>query len=335
MKSNYSIIESKLNDFVRKFYSNRIIVGILLFLLIFSVSLFSVFMIESISFMTPGVKTLLFYFLVFIFTSVFIFFILIPTFKILKIIPFLSNEEAASIISKYFPNSQDLLLNIIQLHKNEDNDFIVAAINQKIDKISPFNFTTAIDIKRTFKFLGVSLGILSLLIISSFLFKKNVISGANRFLNYSVYYQPDNPYTTTILNDTLYCAYGEDFTLRLKIEGPSFPNDVFVNSPLLRLRMTCDSAGFYSYTLKNLTQDIAFSFNYLDFNSDNYSIQVYHKPQILSSTVSIIPPSYTGIESNELDQSGDLTVPFGSQITWNFNIDHFDSFNFYTDTIQC
>ena len=276
MKSNYSVIESKLNDFIRKFYSNRIIVGVMLFLLIFSVSLFSVFMIESFSFMPPSVKTLLFYFLVFIFASVFIYFILIPACKIFKIIPFLSNEEAASIISDYFPNSQDLLLNIIQLHKDESNDFVVAAINQKIDKISPFNFANAIDIKKTFRFLGISLGVLCLLLTTSFIFKNNVISGANRFLNYSVYYQPENPYTTTLLNDSLYCAYGEDFTLHLKLDGPLLPNDVFINIPFLKMRMACDSAGFYSYTIKNLTQDLPFSFEYLDFHTNNHTIFSCH-----------------------------------------------------------
>ena len=80
--------------------------GVLLLLLVAAVSLFSVFMIESFAFMTPIVKTILFYFLLFVFAAVFVFFIGVPLCKLLKIIPYISYEEAAGIISEYFFGQQ-------------------------------------------------------------------------------------------------------------------------------------------------------------------------------------------------------------------------------------
>ena len=66
MKSNFSVIEEKLNGFIRKFYSNRIILGILLFVMIFAVTGFVMFLTEGFLYLQPYVKTVLFYFAVFL-----------------------------------------------------------------------------------------------------------------------------------------------------------------------------------------------------------------------------------------------------------------------------
>ena len=334
MESKFSIIESKLDDFVRKFYSNRIVVGVLLLLLVAAVSLFSVFMIESFAFMSPVVKTILFYFLIFVFAAVFVFFIGIPLCKLFKIVPYISYEEAAGIISEYFADGNDMLLNVIQLNRGESNDFLVAAINQKIDKISPWNFTHAINFKKTLKFLYISGGVLMFLLLISYLFRTKMSSGATRFMNYSVYYQPDNPYSVRILNDSLRCASGDDFTVMLEVDGPSSPQDVFLKTSVVNARMNVDSANHYSYTFRNLTDSVEFSFAYLGYQTDDYTVSVFQKPQVLGVTVSVIPPAYTNIKSDEFENTGDFTVPFGSQISWKFDVANCKGFNFYADTAR-
>lgn len=332
IESKFSVIESKLDDFVRKFYSNRIVVGVLLLLLVASISLFSVFMIESFAFMSPAVKTILFYFLLFVFAAIFVFFIGIPLCKLMKIIPYISYEEAAGIISEYFSDSNDMLLNVIQLNRGESNDFLVAAINQKIDKISPWNFTHAINFHKTLKFLYISGGILMFLLMMSFFFRTKMSSGATRFMNYSVYYQPDNPYSVRVLNDSLTCASGDDFTVLLEVNGPSSPQDVFLNASVFKARMNVDSANHYSYTFRNLTADVDFSFEYLGYQTDDFKVSVFQKPQVLGVTVSVTPPAYTNIKSDEFENTGDFTVPFGSQISWKFDVSNCNGFNFFADT---
>ena len=334
MESKFSVIESKLDDFVRKFYSNRIVVGVLLLLLVAAISLFSVFMIESFAFMSPFVKTILFYFLLFVFAAIFVFFIGVPLCKLLKIVPYISYEEAAGIISEYFSDSNDMILNVIQLNRGESNDFLVAAINQKIDKISPWNFTHAINFHKTLKFLYVSGGILMFLLLRSYFFRAKMSSGATRFMNYSVYYQPDNPYSVRVLNDSLTCASGDDFTVLLEVNGPSSPQDVFLNTSVFKARMNVDSANHYSYTFRNLTADVDFSFGYLGYQTDDFKVSVFQKPQVLGVTVSVTPPAYTNIKSDEFENTGDFTVPFGSQISWKFDVSNCHGFNFIADTAR-
>ncbi len=332
MQSNFSVIEGKLNDFINKFYLNRIVIGVVLSLLFAIVSFFTVSMVESVAFMSPFTKTLVFYFLVFILASIFIFFVLIPLFKYLKIIPFLTQEEAAEIISNHFPESQDLLINILQLNSNNQSDILVAAINQKISLISPLNFVNAINFKKTSKFLFVSLGILALLIAFGSIFNRNFSQGSHRFWDYSTYYVPENPYSIEILNDSLYCAYGDDFTLRLKSSGPSILQDIFISADNFSVRMNSDSADCFSYTLRNVTSDIEFSFNYLDFVSEKHQISVVHRPNVTYSNLVICPPEYTGLDVISTENFSDFTAPFGSTLTWAFNVSHATIFNFYIDS---
>jgi len=334
MKSNFSVIEAKLNDFIRKFYSNRIITGVLLFVLIFSVSVFTLFMVEGFSFMQPSVKTILFYFALFLFLSVFVFFILIPVLKIFKLIPYLSYQEASDIISRYFNDSNGVLTNILQLNSLDDSksELLIAAINQKIDKISPWNFTTAIDFKRTTRFLMQSLTILGLLLVLSWAFSNRIRQGATRFMDYSTYYEKENPYTFSLLSDNLQCAAGEDFLVLVKIDGPDVLRDVYLSGEDFSVRMNSDSAGYYSYNLKNLNSNLDFHVNYSLYRSENFGIEVFQKPQVLRSSVQVLPPSYTKISSEEFENTGDLTVPFGSKIVWNYEISSVKNFQFFADS---
>lgn len=334
MQSNFSIIESKLDDFIRKFYSNRIVIGLILFVLISSLSLFTLFMIEGVAYLQPSVKTVLFFFAIFLFSTVFIFLILIPVLKIFKVIPYISYEEASTIISNHFSDSDDVLISILQLNNQNsvNTDLLIASINQKIDLISPLNFTNAINLKKTAKLLSYSVGILLILILLSFVFSSNFKQGASRFMDYSMYYEPANPYSLDLLNDTLYCAQGENFTVKVKLEGPTQIKDLFITNSDFNVRMNVDSTNYFSYSFENVTSELKFKFNYLNFSTDEFKVSVFTKPQVLGYSVQIIPPSYTKLSSQEFENTGDLVIPFGSKIIWNFEVLNAKDFVFYTDT---
>ena len=337
MESKFYIIEQKLNDFIRKFYSNRLLQGVLLFLATAFVTFFTVFITEYFVYMSPILKTLLFYTLVFIFGFILVAFIIIPLLKIFKIFPVITYDEAAKIISNYFSDSKDTLLNLLQLNKNcdtdADKDLLIAAINQKTAIISPLNFPLAINFKNTLKFLFITLAILLVISILSAVNYSKISSGAERFLNFSTVYNPENPYTFTMLNKVFESGRGDDYSVNVKIDGPTLPSDVFMNVGSVKIRMNEDSAGFYSHNFKNLNSDVEFSFDYLDFKTDNYRISVYDKPQILSFSVVVNPPAYTKISANNFENTGDLTVPYGSNISWIFNVANGNNLVFYTDSL--
>lgn len=336
MKSEFPIIEQKLENFIRKFYTNKLVLG-LLFFVVFGVVAFTVSSFaESFLYLSPLVKTFLFYSFIFILLSDFVFFILFPLLKIFKILPVISYEEASSIISNYFPESKDTLLNLIQLHYQQDagdSELLLAAVNQKAGIISPLNFSSAINYKTTLRYLTVSL--LLILVFSIFAttnfdrFKR----GASQFLNYSAVYEPENPYHFSLLNTTLSTGRGEDFTLTATVDGPSVPNDVFINISGNAYRMNVDSTGFYSYTVRNVSSPINFNFTYLQYNTSDFLLNVYDKPSLNGFDVRIIPPAYTNLNSSDFENTGDLVVPRGSQISWNFDVLNVSTLKFYTDSL--
>lgn len=336
MKSEFPIIEQKLENFIRKFYTNKLVLG-LLFFVVFGVVAFTVSSFaESFLYLSPLVKTFLFYSFIFILLSDFVFFILFPLLKIFKILPVISYEEASSIISNYFPESKDTLLNLIQLHYQQDagdSELLLAAVNQKAGIISPLNFSSAINYKTTLRYLTVSL--LLILVFSIFAttnfdrFKR----GASQFLNYSAVYEPENPYHFSLLNNTLTTGRGEDFTLTATVDGPSVPNDVFINISGNAYRMNVDSTGYYSYTVRNVSSPINFNFTYLQYNTSDYLLNVYDKPSLNGFNVRIIPPAYTNLYSSDFENTGDLVVPRGSQISWNFDVLNVSTLKFFTDSV--
>ncbi len=336
MESNFYIIEQKLNDFIRKFYSNRILQGVLLFAVSFGFSAFVVFLTEYFVYMPPIVKTILFYCLALVFCFIFVGFIVIPVLKLFRVFPVITFEESAKIISNYFSDSKDTFLNLLQLNKNcdsnADNDLLIAAVNQKISLISPLNFPLAINFKKTFKYLIIGIVILLFLSLLSAVNYTKISSGAERFLNFSTAYTPENPYTFTILNKNFELGRGEDYLVNVKIDGPTFPADVFINVGGVKLRMNIDSSGYYSYNFKNLNSDVDFNFNYLDYLTQNYKVSVFDKPQIVSFSVDVIPPTYTNISAQNFENTGDLIVPYGSNISWNFKILNGENFIFYIDS---
>lgn len=336
MKSEFPIIEQKLENFIRKFYTNKLVLG-LLFFVVFGVVAFTVSSFaESFLYLSPLVKTFLFYSFIFILFSDFVFFILFPLLKIFKILPVISYEEASSIITNYFPESKDTLLNLIQLHYQQDSgdsELLLAAVNQKAGIISPLNFSSAINYKSTLRYLTVSL--LLILVFSIFAttnfdrFKR----GASQFLNYSAVYEPENPYHFSLLNNKLNIGRGEDFTVTATVDGPSVPNDVFINISGNAYRMNVDSTGFYSYTVRNVSSPINFNFTYLQYNTGDYLLNVFDKPSLNGFNVRIIPPSYTNLDASDFDNTGDLVVPRGSQISWNFDVLNVSTLKFYTDSL--
>src|SRR6185436_4064248 len=122
MPSNYEILIQKLDEFIRKFYKNQLLRG-----LIYSVTTLVAFYLFVTTFEYFGhfnttARTVLFY--VFILTNAFIIgkLIVIPTLKLNRLGKIISHEQAASIIGQHFSSISDKLLNTLQLKELADKE---------------------------------------------------------------------------------------------------------------------------------------------------------------------------------------------------------------------
>ena len=125
-------IEQKLSLFYKKYYTNELIKGLILFSLFGVLYFILTLCIEYFLWLKPNYRVVLL--IVFIAIELFLFIklIIIPIFHLIKFKKGINEIESSKIIGAYFPEVQDKLLNVLQL-KNEQKttDLILAIIQQK------------------------------------------------------------------------------------------------------------------------------------------------------------------------------------------------------------
>ena len=148
--NNYDWLISRLDAFIRKYYANQVIRGVLVFLICILFYILTVSIGEYYLYMPVGARIAVVSLFVVLGLSSLIIWIIIPLTKMGRLGKTISHEQAANIIGRHFPEISDKLLNILQLKKQADDnasrDLIAASIDQKASQISVIPITTAIDL---------------------------------------------------------------------------------------------------------------------------------------------------------------------------------------------
>src|SRR6056300_629975 len=152
--SNFKNIQQKLHQFTRKYYTNELIKGTILFFSFGLLYFFFTLFLEYFLWLKPTARTLLFWVFVVVELFLLIRFIAIPIFKLIGFRNGISFAESSKIIGAHFPEVEDKLLNILQLKDNTNkSDLILASIEQKSLELEPIPFVKAIDFKQNKKYL--------------------------------------------------------------------------------------------------------------------------------------------------------------------------------------
>lgn len=323
MESNYTLLIRKIDEFIRKYYKNQLIRGLLYSLAALGMYFILIVLLEYFSWFGTGTRSFLFY--TFLFTTVYItgHFILLPILHIRRLGKIINHEQAAGIIGKHFADVKDVLLNTLQLHdleqnKEESSDLIRASIDQKIKHLQPIPFTDAVDLKRNRKYLPFALPPVLFLLAALVISPALIIAPSKRIINHNEVFERPAPFSVKVLNDKLQAVQQDDFTVKVKIEGDEIPAQLTISSREATYRMEKESNVLYSYTFRNLQQNTPFVITAEKYNSKEYMIKILPKPIILSFDVSADYPAYVGRKNETMANTGDLTVPAGTRLTWKF-----------------
>jgi len=171
---NYQLLISRLDSFIRKYYKNKIVKGIILVVSILLLSYLVVSILEYFKHFNTTVRTALFYSYTFLNALVIGYYIIYPILQLFKIGNIISHRRAANIIGTHFATVKDKLLNTLQLNEMmnqsdyyETRQLIRASIDQKINELKHVTFTNAINIFENRKYLKFT--IIPLIIIGSLL----------------------------------------------------------------------------------------------------------------------------------------------------------------------
>lgn len=336
--NNYNELLEKLNQFIRKYYTNKLLQGIILASIIIIVYLLTILLAEYIGHFSVKVRTFIFIISIIILIFNILLLVLYPIFKLLKLGKVLTYSQAANIISNHFKDIKDQIINVLELgDKNNNvvnvNPLIVASINQKIKNISIYKFESAIDFKKNIKYLKFLFLILILAIVSFIGFPDLYKASGSRLINYENEYIPPAPFKFILLNDSLDIKKGEDFTIKAKLIGKAIPDQLFINFGGTNYLMNELENNEYSYTIKTVNNGFEFKFESVGYESHIYNLQVLPVPNILSFKVLVQSPTYTGIQNKEYLNTGDITIAEGSTVRWSFEYSDLDALYLKLDTV--
>ena len=324
MSSSYyqSLIE-KLDGFIRKYYKNHLLRG-----LIYSIGLVLLFFVavtvlEYYAHFNSIVRTILFYSFVAATGFVVVKYIATPLSKLYMLGKIISHEEAANIIGKHFSNVQDKLLNVLQLQNestlsSSHSELIEASINQKTKELNPVPFNSAIDLTENKKYLKYAL--IPTLLIAVILFSAPSIikDGTKRLVQHSDYFEKESPFQFVITNSDLRTLAQQDFELNVKITGDEVPDVVFVEIDGNEFKLNKENIVNFNYVFKNVQKNIHFNLAADGFKSKEYELVALPNPLLLNFDISLAYPKYLNKKDEVFNNTGDLVVPSGTKISWTF-----------------
>ena len=147
--NNFKNIQSKLEQFIRRYYTNELVKGTILFFAIGLLYLIVTLLIEYFLWLNPTARTILFWLFIGVELALFTKFIAFPLAKLFKLQKGINYEHASQIIGNHFPEVSDKLLNVLQLNlNNSQSELLEASIEQKSSELSPIPFKLAINFKK-------------------------------------------------------------------------------------------------------------------------------------------------------------------------------------------
>ncbi|WP_443937232.1 DUF4175 family protein [Pedobacter sp. MW01-1-1] len=322
VSSNYNELLKKIDEFIRKFYLNKILRGsiyvaavlLALYLLLFV----AIYYIHP----STSLKTFLFFSYIGISLLLVGFLIMKPLLSMLKLNKHLSFDEASVIIGNHFSDIKDKLLNTLQLHRlaenqPDKNQLLLASINQKILELKPIPFYSAIQINDNKKYLKFLFVPISLIVLIGIIAPSILREGTQSFLKYNEYMAPKAPFEFSILNKKLTVTQGDDITLQVKLSGDEFPDEVYVEDGKNTYKLEKESISLFNYSIKNVQTDKKLIFKGAGFSSPTITLSVKPRPELLNAQAVLIFPSYIGKPHETINNVGDLLLPEGTKVIWN------------------
>ncbi len=320
MKPSNEIYE-KLETFIKKYYTNELIRGVLFFvglgLLYFMFTLF----VEYFLWLKPVGRTILFWLFIVVELFLLVRYIVFPVFKLFKVQKGLDYSEASIIIGNHFSEVSDKLTNFLQLASNNNqSELLLASIDQKANALQPIPFGSAINLNANRKYLPLAL--LPLLFFAFFYISGNssIISQSfNRVVNFKEQFVPPAPFEFVVVNPVLQTEQNKDFTLLLHTKGKIVPENVIIFIEEESYFMESVKPGEFQYKFSKPIANIDFHVEANAVTSSEYELQVITVPSIANFEMHLNFPAYLNKKSETIKGSGNAIVPEGTSVSWKIN----------------
>jgi hypothetical protein len=326
--SNYNLLIEKLDAFIRRYYKNRLIRGAIYSFALGLIFYLGVTTLEYFGHFSTTLRTILFY--SFILGNIFIIgrYVVIPLSHLYRYGKIISHEQAAIIIGKHFPEVQDKLLNVLQLHRLADEtalelrtskELVLAGIDQKTIELKPIPFASAINFGENRKYLRYALVPLLILVVIVVAAPSMIGDSTKRLIEHGTYFEKPAPFSFEILNDNLKAIQQEDFQLNVKVDGTEIPDAAYIEMEGNQFKLEKENKILFHHLFKNLQKSLRFRLFADGWYSPEYSLDALPNPVLMNFDVALEYPAYLNIPNERLQNTGDLVIPVGTKVNWTFN----------------
>ena len=332
--SNSALI-SKIERFIRKFYLNRLIQGALIGFVLMIALFLIINGIEYFSWLPQKGRLILLLLFILGISFVAIFNFIIPIVNLIRFRKKMSDEQAAVIIGKFFPEISDKLLNTLQLSnelaQDSDNQLLIATIEQRTEHLKPINFSDAVNLKDNYKYLkifGLAFVILSVTLIFLPDFSKKP---AQRIINYSQDFEKPLPFSVELSATNLEASQGKDVEFRIHVTGERIPDafyikgrDISGNITTIHMMNRLNTNDF-RFVFKNVYQNEEFYVEGGDYCSQMINLTVRPNPIMLYYEAKLTFPKYIHRKNETLSGKTRIIVPQGTDVEFTFHTRDVDS----------
>ncbi len=315
---NQNIIYSKLEQFIKKFYTNELLRGTIFFVGIGLIYFLFTLFVEYFLWLKPTARTILFWTFIVVELFLLLRFILFPIFKLFKLQKGINYDDASKIIGNHFNEVGDKLTNFLQLSQDTNkSELLLASIDQKANTLQPIPFGNAINFGTNKKFLP--LAIIPILFFAFFYLSGNsnfISQSLNRVVNYKQQFLPPAPFEFQLLNKNLQTEQNQDFLLKVKTVGKVVPENAMIFIGDESYFMESNKAGEFQFLIPKPKENLEFHIEANDVSSHEYELNVVTVPSIANFEMVLNFPIYLNKKSEVIKGTGNAVLPEGTRVTW-------------------
>ncbi len=312
------LVKYKLKEYTKAYYGLRAGRGFLLWIAICLAAFLFVSLAEYWFRFEPGARRLLFYGYLALFGLWLALRVMVPLLRMMSWIKGLGYREVAQQIGRKQKGLDDKIINTLDLSEfinREDNALALAAIEQKANELKQIDFKAFVDRASLKKMLLYALIPTALILLFSLSEGgREVLNSSRRVVMYNEDFRPPAPFEFIIDKDLYKVESGKDLSISLKIEGEVLPDQVQAKVGALEIPLRKEGPGEWRLDLEQVTQDQDLVFSALNYDSKVLRVRVLESPAVSALRLRVVPPKYTGLETQELNLAPELRFAEGSQL---------------------
>ena len=334
--NNFKTIQNKLEAFIRRYYTNELLKGTILFFAIGLLYFLFTLFIEHVLWLNTTFRTVLFWLFITVEFGLLIKFVFIPLAKLFKLQKGINYKTASKIIGHHFPEVNDKLLNVLQLNENASkSELLLASIEQKSLELKPVPFKLAVNFKKNIGYLKYAAIPIAILLLTFFTGNFDWFNESyKRVVDYKTVYEPPAPFQFFVVNENLNAIENKAFKLIVKTAGAVTPESAQITYNNETYFLQQKAVGEFEYVFTQPKEAITFQLLANDVTSKPYTMEVIETPSLLSFEMVLDYPNYTKKKDGTLKSTGNALVPEGTRIKWRLKTKSTDAVFLYAkDTL--